>query len=97
MTDRQVVVGDSQELLNGSAYNKGVIALPSNCNQPEAASRMLSLSETTLPFLFLTTSSRHFVIFIYQSPSNPFPSIGPLSLPPSPPPLLPLLLSLVSV
>jgi len=55
-----------------SAYDKGAIALPSNCSQPEAASRMLSSSRTTLPsWLSLTTSSRHFIIFIYRSPSNP--------------------------
>ena len=62
--------------------------------QPEAASRMLFSSETTLPsFPSLTTSSRHFIIFVYQSPSNPSASAGPLL----PPPLLPLTLSPASV
>ena len=66
-----------------SAYDKGAIALPSNCN---AAS-----SETPLPsVLFLTTPSRHFVIFVYQSPPNSPASTAPLLPPPPPlPPLLP--------
>ena len=71
---------DSEEFLNG--YDKGTIALPSNCNQPEAAS-----SETPLPSVHsLTTSSRDFVIFVYQTPSNSPASTGSVLPPPALPP-----------
>ena len=92
----QVEVGYMPQDLTATP-DKGAIALPSNCNQPEAASRMLSSSETTLPSF--PTSWRHFITLMYWSPSNSSASTRSLLLPPLPllPPLVSLLLSPVSV
>ena len=89
----QVEVGYMPQDLTATP-DKGAIALPSNCNQPEAASRMLSSSETTLPSF--PTSWCHFITLMYRSPSNPSASTRSL-LPPRLPLLVPLLLSPVSV